>query len=65
MTVTVALFRVLPVQLAVVRAAFPDLLAVLVDVQPALKLLGPALFLGRRVPFFLLLAQRFQLALQR
>jgi putative transposase len=63
-TVTVTLFRVFPVQLAVVLAAFPDLLAVLVDLQPVLELLGPALFLGGRVPFFLLLAQRFQLAFQ-
>ena len=52
-TVTVTLFRVLPVQLAVVLAAFPHLLAVLVDLQPVLELLGPALFLGSRVPFFL------------
>jgi hypothetical protein len=45
------------VRVAVVLTALADLGRVLVGAQPALELLGPALLVGRRVPFALLLAQ--------
>jgi hypothetical protein len=48
---------ILPVGLAILISAFTHLGAMLIDTQPAFQLLGAALFLGRRVPFALLLAQ--------
>jgi hypothetical protein len=61
---TVALFGVLTILLAVLLPALPHFLAVLVHVQPVFQLLGAALFLRGRVPFFLLLVQRLELAFE-
>jgi DNA-binding CsgD family transcriptional regulator len=62
--VAVALFLVLPVGLAILGSVFAHLGPVLIDVQPAFQLLGAALFLGRLVPFSLLLAQGLEFGLQ-
>jgi hypothetical protein len=59
-----ALFGILTILLAVLLPPVPHFLAVLVHVQPAFQLLGAALFLRGRVPFFLLLVQRLQLTFQ-
>jgi hypothetical protein len=61
---TVALFGVLTILLAVLLPALPHFLAVLVHVQTVFQLLGAALFLRGRVPFFLLLVQRLELAFE-
>ena len=61
----VAFLGVRTVQLTVLLPAFPNVLAVLVDPQPVLQLLGPALLLRGRVPLFLLLVQRLKLAFER
>jgi hypothetical protein len=55
---TMALFGILTILLAVLLPPVPHFLAVLVHPQPAFQLLGAALFLRGRVPFFLLLVQR-------
>jgi hypothetical protein len=62
--VTTALFLILTIQLAVLLPPVPHFLAVLVHPQPAFQLLGAALFLGGRVPFFLLLVQRLKLTFE-
>jgi Bacterial archaeo-eukaryotic release factor family 2 len=62
--VTGAFFLVLAVGLAVLFAALANLSPVLIDAQPALQLLGAALFLRRRVPLALLLTQRVEFRLQ-
>jgi hypothetical protein len=60
-TLTMAILFVLTIQFAVLLAAVPHFLAVLVYLQPVFQLLGAALFLGGRVTFFLLLMQRLKL----
>jgi hypothetical protein len=62
--VTTALFLILTIQLAVLLPPVPHFLAVLVHPQPAFQLLGATLFLGGRVPFFLLLVQRLELTFE-
>ena len=59
-----AFLIVLAVRLAILFPAVAHLGRLLVDVQPALKLLGAALLLRRRVPFALLLVQRVEFLLQ-
>src|SRR5580704_5331257 len=59
-----AFFLVLTVCLAILFPALARFGAVLIDAQPALQLLGPALLLRRRVAFALLLAQRVEFLLQ-
>jgi hypothetical protein len=59
-----ALFLVLTFLLAVLLAAVPHFLAVLVHVQPVFQLFGAALLLGGRVPFLLLLVQRLKLTFE-
>jgi hypothetical protein len=58
-----AFFLVLAVGLAIALPAFARIGPVLIDVQPAFELLGPALLLRRRVAFALLLAQRVEFIL--
>ena len=62
--VTVALFLVLAIFLPVLLTVLADLRAMLVDLQPTLQLLGPAVLLGCRVPLLLLLVQRRKLTLE-
>jgi hypothetical protein len=62
--VTMALFLILTIQLAVLLPPVPHFLAVLVHLQPVFQLLGAALLLGGRVPFFLLLVQRLKLTFE-
>jgi hypothetical protein len=57
-------FLILTILLAVLLPPVLHLLAVLVDPQPAFQLLGAALFLRGRVPFFLLPVQRLKLTFQ-
>ena len=59
-----ALFLILTIQLAVLLPPVPHFLAVLVGLQPVFQLLGTALLLGSRVPFFLLLVQRLKLTFE-
>ena len=59
-----ALFRILTVQLTVLLLPVPRFLAVLVHLQPVFQLLGAALLVRGRVPFFLLLVQRLKLTFQ-
>jgi hypothetical protein len=59
-----AFLLVLAVRLAILFLAVAYLGRLLVGVQPALKLLGAALLLRRRVPFALLLVQRVEFLLQ-
>ena len=59
-----AFFLVLAVCLAIPLPAFARLRPVLIDVQPAFQLLGPALLLRYRVAFALLLAQCLEFILQ-
>jgi hypothetical protein len=59
-----ALFFVLAILLAVLLPPVPHLLAMLVHPQPAFQLLGAALLIRGRVPFFLLPAQRLKLTFQ-
>jgi hypothetical protein len=61
MAVAMAVFLFLTIQLAVLLPPVPHFLAVLVHLQPVFQLLGAALLLGGRVPFFLLLVQRLKL----
>jgi hypothetical protein len=60
--VTMALFLTIP--LVVFLPPVPHFRAVLVHLQPTFQLLGAALFLRGRVPFFLLLVQRLKLAFE-
>jgi hypothetical protein len=53
------------VGLTVLFATLAYLGTVFVHAQPAFELLGPALLLGRRVSFALLLAERFKFLPQR
>jgi hypothetical protein len=62
--VTMALFLILTIQLAVLLPPVPHFLAVLVHLQPVFQLLGAALLLGGRVPLFLLLVQRLKLTFE-
>jgi hypothetical protein len=62
--VTMALFLILTIQLAVLLPPLPHFLAVLIDLQPVFQLLGAALLLGSCVPFFLLLVQRLKLTFE-
>jgi hypothetical protein len=62
--VTMALFLILTIQLAVLLPPVPHFLAVLVHLQPVFQLLGAALLLGGPVPFFLLLVQRLKLTFE-
>jgi hypothetical protein len=59
-----ALFVILAIPLAVRLSPVAQFLAVLVHLQPAFQLLGAALFLRGRVPFFLLLVQRLKLTFE-
>jgi hypothetical protein len=60
-----AVFVGVTVFLAFLFALLADFGGVLVRVQAALELLGPALLLGRRVALALLLAQGLELLLHR
>jgi hypothetical protein len=55
---------ILTILLAVLLPPVPHFLAVLIHLQPAFQLLGAALFLRGRVPFFLLLVERLELTFE-
>jgi hypothetical protein len=49
-----ALFLILTIQLAVLLPPVPHFVTVLIHLQAVFQLLGAALLLGGRVPFFLI-----------
>jgi hypothetical protein len=62
--VTISLFLVVTIQVAILLPPLPQLPGVCVDVQPVFQLLGAAFLLLSLVPFFLLLVQRLELTFE-